>query len=101
MKDINELVEELAKLYGIEIIDKPNSHVVELEDGTRRTLDEEDFYTAMGLSNKIEKEIYHYKKTIFLENTTSKHDLNILLKEANLNQTCFSSTKYNTHQYAA
>ena len=50
MKDINELVEELAKLYGIEIIDKPNSHVVELEDGTRRPLEEEDFYEVFGLN---------------------------------------------------
>ena len=101
MKDINELVEELAKFYGIEIIDKPNSHLIELEDGTRRPLEEEDFYEVFGLSHKVDKAIYEDNEIIFWENTNSKHDINIVLQETNLNQTCFSSTKHNTHQYAA
>ena len=42
MKNINKSAEELANLYGIEIIDKPNSHLIELEDGTKISIDELD-----------------------------------------------------------
>lgn len=62
MKKMDEFARHLAKLYGIEVIEKPNSHQVTLADGRVLTSEHPHFFAqAFGLPAIVPEPLYRNK----------------------------------------
>ncbi|MEO0042446.1 MAG: hypothetical protein RL329_1894 [Bacteroidota bacterium] len=72
MKKMDEFARELAALYGIETIEKPNVHQLTLEDGTVISAAHPDFFgKAFGLTTP--KPERFYQKTATFTQTKVKN----------------------------
>jgi hypothetical protein len=92
MRDINELAIELAKIYGIEIIDEPNKHVIVNEKGEEVLLQDNYYDAVFGIFPPNEEivEIGHKKGTFRVKEVETSFSKS-LQSDVDLKQNCDNS----------
>lgn len=53
-KDVNSIIKEVAELYGLTYDENKTEHAILSSDGSVKTIDDTEFFKAIGLPKRIE-----------------------------------------------